>query len=478
MPLEKTSGRGVSNSYGPRTAKNSLPTQVSSEIAAFLRKTPRFDNAFINEYPTLLAKPYDRLGTQLFTSSTLTNGGTEAVDTSIIDPTTGSPMSKLVLPNLTTGYQSLNYYDRNLGFFEEDDVWLLSVYIPAPIQTTCNIQLLTTDDTSIIGTNIRTFQFTASALQRGYNILAMLQVETAIGASTYGTVGTTMGSNWTDRDFQNKDTAINSMRMRVVITAGAAGDTAIYFGAIHKAPKGWSKGAVIWSADDVPASFHDIAIPIIESYGWKTTLNASVGLMESSSYISLNQYKDLMAQGHEVWGHTYNHENLVDATPEDETRVLTISRNFWNGVGIPTAARYMAYPQGSYNDDTITVLKSLNYKLGSTVEGRYNIPWIPAINPFTISRFTAERQNSWQVDAILNGGILRGQCMFTYMHTAVEGGSHTNQYPGIVSFYADHLKRWCDLVKSHEEQNRVIVCTASEYYKLCGVDPLVDAFLE
>lgn len=478
MSLEKTSGRGVTNSYGPRTTKNALPTQTPSEIAGLLRKTPRFKNAFINEYPTLLVRPYDRNGTQLFTSSTLTNGGTETVDTAIIDPTTGSPMSKLTLPNLTTGYQALNYYDRNLGFFEDDDVWLLSVYIPATIQATCNIQLLTTSASSISGTNFRTFQFNASALQRGYNVLAMLQVETPIGTTTYGKVGTTVGSNWTDSSLQNKDTAVNSMRMRAIITGGAAGDTVIYFGAIHKAPRCWSKGAVIWSADDVPVSFHDIAIPIIESYGWKTTLNASVGLMESTSYISLNQYKELISQGHEVWGHTYNHENLVDATAEDETRVLTISRNFWNSVGIPMAARYMAYPNGAYNDDTITTLKSLGYKLASNVVARYNTPWIPAINPFTISRFSAELQNSWQVDAILNGGILRGQSMFTYMHNAVEGGSHTNEYPGAVSFYGDHLKRWCDLVKSHEEQNRVIVCTGSEYYKLCGVDPLVDSFLE
>jgi peptidoglycan/xylan/chitin deacetylase (PgdA/CDA1 family) len=138
----------------------------------------------------------------------------------------------------------------------------------------------------------------------------------------------------------------------------------------------------------------------------------------------------------------------------------------------------MSYVQGDYNADTLTALKSLGYKLSATIVGRFMSPWMAGVNPYTLSRFSAEQANSWHVDTLLNGGILRGQAMFTYMHTPVEGGSTSNTYPGATSFYTDHLKRWCDLVKSHEEANRVIVCTGEEYFKLCGIDPLIDTFTE
>lgn len=476
MSLEKTD-RGVKVSYGPRGTSNALPTQTSSEIAQVIRKAARTKNAFIKEYPTLLVKPYDRESTQLFTD-TLVSGGTISASTTILDPTTGSPMAKVLIPDLNTAYQAINYTDVDLGYFDETDVWLISVYIPQPIQTTCVIQLLTTNTSGISGTNIRTYQFNPSALQQGYNILSMLHVEELIGSTTYGKVGTNIIYQWINGGSQSPSTAVNSMRIRTVVSGGAAGDTEIYFGAIFKAPKGWSRAGVVWQADDVPISFYNLAIPIIESYGWKTTLNAAVGLTELDTYISIPQYQDLVAQGHEVWGHTYNHENLTEETADEETRVLTISRNFWNSIGMTTASRFMAYPNGAFDADTITTVKSLGYRLASTVTGTFNSPWIPSINPYTISRFTTERLNSWQVDAIFNGGILRGQSMFTYMHNAVEGGSTSNTRPSSVSFYTDHLKRWCDLVKSYEEQDMVIVTTASEYYHLCGVDPLIDTFLE
>lgn len=478
MSLETSPVTGVTKFYGPSATTNFLDNKFTSDDGNLNRSPARFKNAFINEYPTLLVRPYDSSENQLFTSSTL-SGGSVAVDNTVIDPTTGSPMAKITIPNLNSSYQAINYYNQDLGFFEDTDIWLLSVYIPAAIQGSCLIQLLTTEASSIAGTNFRTYQFNASGMQQGWNLLSMRHVETLVGSTQYGTVGTNIMYAWINGGTQSQRTAVNSMRMRCIITGGASGDTDIYFGAIHKAKKDWCKGAVIWMADDVPDSFRTNAIPIIKSYGWKTTLNISPGLpAENSNYISLNNVRELRNQGHEIWGHTYTGENLVGLSTAEETRVLTIARNYWNSVGIYSAAKYMSYVQGDYNADTITALKTLGYKMAATITGRFMSPWMPGVNPYTLSRFSAEQQNSWQVDTLLNGGILRGQAMFTYMHTPVAGGSTSNTYPGATSFYTDHLKRWCDLVKSHEEADRVIVCTGEEYFKLCGIDPLIDTFTE
>lgn len=440
-------------------------------------------NQFVKVEPTLRFKPYAADGTQLFTSSALTNGGTAAVDMERIDVTTGLPMAKMTLPNTTTGYQSLNYYEMTPWYMDDEDVWLMSVYLPEPPQATMLFQILVTNQNSIAGTEFRTYQFNANRLQQGYNTLAILNVETAIGSSTYGTVGTNAVSAWTNGGAQTKDSAVVSIRIRGIVTAGAAGDTVMYFGALHTAPAGWCTAAIMWSADDVPISFYNLALPIIEEFGWPVTFNASSGLTGNAqgNYISAAQYRALIRSGHEVWGHTYLHEALTSLTEAEKTTALTVSRDFWNAQGIESAARFLAYPTGVYDAGTITVAKSLGYKLATTVTGQCTgTPWVPGVNPFTLGRNSMETDNSWQADSILNGIILRGQATFTYMHDAYAGGKRSDVNPSAdaSSFYADHLRRWCELVKSHEEQGRVVCLTGTEYYKQCGINPYTHQFTE
>lgn len=79
----------------------------------------------------------------------------------------------------------------------------------------------------------------------------------------------------------------------------------------------------------------------------------------------------------------------------------------------------------------------------------------------------------------ITGDVYAGQGVITYGHTAIAGGTSTpNNYPGANSFYADHLKRWCDIVAAHEDAGRCVVTTVSEYFKLCGINPDTHKFLE
>ena len=82
----------------------------------------------------------------------------------------------------------------------------------------------------------------------------------------------------------------------------------------------------------------------------------------------------------------------------------------------------MAWPFGAYNADAIAAAKAAGYKISRAIVGASN-PWLPALNPYTYPAYTPEVQNPWQADAQINGTILRGQSMFTYMHETIAGGA-------------------------------------------------------
>lgn len=480
MSLENNIVRDVVNSYGPRQSTPRFGTQNPSEIASFLRSSPTFKNRFVVTEPTLIAKPYDKNGSSTYTSVAL-NSGSEAGDVNRTDPSTALPMSKVTSPALNVSYQGINYYNLSPFYMKEHDVWLVVIYIPVSIPVGLEIQLCVNDQSTLGSvTNARTFTWSSAndQLALGYNILSCLHVEDSISTNEYGRVGTTYTNEWVNLGTQTDSTVSKSIRIRFRLSVAEATDTDIYFGGIYIAPQGWCKSAIIWSADDVPVSFYNLAIPLIESYGWKTTLNVTstfAGDPEGNK-MSLANVKEVYRNGHEIWGHTRLHDNLDTATLADKTQSLTSARNFWRSQGIHSASKFMAYPFGAYDTETIDLLPTLGYKLATTIIGVNNSPWIPGINPYTISRSNIELDNSWKVDSLLNGIILRGMSTFTYMHEAREGGSNTNVRPAASEFYIDHLKRWCNLVKMYENEGKVIVCTGIEYYKLCGIDPWTDEF--
>lgn len=447
------------------------------------RNIPRY-NRLINILPDLLCYPYNREGSAVYTASNPSGeGALESVDIDRTDVSTGLPMAKITIPSGNTSYQSIDYFDLDTAVqFDADDTYLVSVYLPSFVPDNLAIQILVSDASSVSGSDYRTYtwQTSHSILQRGHNVLHVLQKETHISSTTYGTVGTTVNTPWVNTGDQTDTSMTRSIRMRVRFTAGAGTDQDIWFGAIHRAPKGWAKGVICWSADDVPKSFYDLAIPIIESYGWRTTLNiaSAYAADHRGSYMSTAMVKECMANGHEIWGHTRLHDNLDTSTLEQKTTSLTAARDFFNAQGIKTAAKYMAYPFGAHDDETIELLPTLGYRLAAAISGQFNSVFAPAVNPYYISRSPTERSNSWQVDTMLLGAIKRGQMFASYMHSAVDGGSNTPNYPGAVSFYTAHLRRWCDLVKSHELSGSVEVMTMGEFYLACGVDPATDSFTE
>ena len=427
--------------------------------------------------PTLRCRPYEFDGTTKYSAVS----ATVSIDYDRTDPATGLPMAKITIPAGDTAYHNIDYYDMAVPWYMgPDDVWLISNYTTLK-STDLQIQLLYSDDASISGTDYRLYSFTGTGLiQTGYNILSMLQHEVALGGTEYGKVGTTSNNAWQDNNGKNPGTKVRSIRLRVKLVNASATPTEIFLGSIYTAPAGWAKSIVMWMADDVPSSFVDIAGPIIESYGWKFCLAVVTNYANALSGIFLlkDRVLDVHSKGHVIVNHMRQHENMDTSITADKDRALRVSSRFWKSVGIRSGHKLLAWPFGAFDDESIALAKQYGYVMGMAGGGLGPNPLAPGINPFSVSRFGIELSNSWKVDSEINGAIKRGQGIIPFGHHVVRGGGDTDTYPGAVSFYSEHLRRWCELVKAHEEAGNCYVLDPVSAYQVYGIDLYNDALAE
>ena len=433
-------------------------------------------NRLLVTEPTLVCRAVNNAGAAQYTPVVV--GTSEiTVDAEEVDIGSSLPTAKLVVGASDTGSNEFRYDSLAAAIqLGPDDVWIVTIKCPDDYSS-AYVQLRTSHLSAPSGVNYRDATFAPGSLKPGWNVLIVKNDEILIGGADYGMVGTTTAS--TVVRAESGDTKwhspILSVRVRVYLAAGQT----FHFGGVYTAPAGWCKAAVIWGADDVPASFIQHAIPLIEAAGWRCTLNAVARYAADRSYSSYASLADLRAmagRGHEVCGHTLSHADMTAGTLTDKRRELREAAKFWSAAGIPSAARAMAWPFLNYDQTAVSEAAAAGYRFCRGGAGVFGQSWRPAIGALSYPSTSMEYTNRWYSDAHIEGGILRGQAVVAYMHDTVPGGVGIHTRPGATQHYLDHLREWIALVKRHEAAGRVVCCTQSEYFRLCGVDPLVDDF--
>ena len=435
-------------------------------------------NRLLKISPTRVATPYSEANTAQYTALLQSDAVTD-IDLDACDPGSGLPSLSLTCGAANNSTQEIRFDGLTAVNQGPDDVWLLPIKMPDDLPgvgtPTTQITLRISKLSAAAGSDYREYTITGVYLHAGWNVVVIKHTEILVGANEYGVVGTSINGSWSEPGATVASSPIQSMRLRVAFAAGQK----INFGGIYRAPQGWCKAAIMWSADDVPHSFLDLAIPIIESFGWKTTLNAVSIYTDrrTGSHITLDEYRALIARGHEVWGHARLHEDMTAGTQAEKERAVGEAQKYWRANGIPTAAKYMSYPQLKYDGTALAILAAKGYRLARGGNGRFHQSWLPGMSPLCFGALSLETQNSWHADSAINGAILRGQAFFSYMHTTVAGGAALNTYPALYQHYADHLRRWCDLVAAHEQAGRAECMTYTGYFRAVGIDPAVDILL-
>ena len=439
-------------------------------------------NQFIRRYPEIIVKVARSDGAPEYSAVTTAGGGAVAVDTTMRCPLSGLPMLKMTLPaGVANQTQTVSW--NNMASTVElgpEDSWIIPVYVPpywGEVGGNTSVRIgLWTSSNATVSTNYRTINIESDRFQSGWSLLTILANEVKISSET-GVLGTTLGNAWTNTGSDTVGTPVKSISIRVNTVTGSVPTNPydVYIGCPHYSQKGWIQSAVMWGFDDVSKSAQDIALPILEEYGFKATFYNTVhnaGYL--TTHLNWKELRALKARGHAVWSHTLTHQDLRTLNDSNMTTELTNARDHYARYGMLDASRCMAYPYGKFDRATVTKMRSLGYAFSRATGNYYMSNLTPGLNPLWTPGFSPELSNPWQVDAFLNGVVLRGAASAAYAHTAVIGGAGVDTRPGVDQFYTDHLRRWCEMLATHVAAGNVVCPTQNEYYSMAGIDTFTD----
>lgn len=115
-------------------------------------------------------------------------------------------------------------------------------------------------------------------------------------------------------------------------------------------------------------------VALFNQYGIKGTFNLTSGWLEHPNKIHRDEVKELY-QGHEIACHTYSHPTLERCPViEIADEIIRDRKELESIVGYPV--RGIAYPNGSYNQEIVTMLPYLGIEYGRIVGDTddFNLP--------------------------------------------------------------------------------------------------------
>ncbi len=199
------------------------------------------------------------------------------------------------------------------------------------------------------------------------------------------------------------------------------------------------QGLISLNFDDGHRDVYDLAVPILDAAGFKSTQYIVPGYWGFPSYITASETLNLQSRGHEIGAHTRHHVDLTAISAEDANKEIAGSRDDLLSIGI-SEVKTFAYPFGSYNDQVIQMVKDAGFATARSTNGGFNIKGLP-------NRYTLNRQgvNSNTTFAVVKGWIDQAMANKTWLvlvfhHVNSDGdGAPFQTTPAILQQIVDYL---------------------------------------
>jgi len=131
------------------------------------------------------------------------------------------------------------------------------------------------------------------------------------------------------------------------------------------------KKSVLITFDDGYEDNYTNAFPIIKKYNFKATIFVITGSVDKDkSYLSSAQLKEMQKNGVDIQSHTNIHDKLGTYTYEAQLKTLKTSKEYIEKT-LNKTVRYISYPFGSYNNDTLKAAHAAGYEMAFTTKGRW-----------------------------------------------------------------------------------------------------------
>ncbi|HBK86802.1 MAG TPA: polysaccharide deacetylase [Firmicutes bacterium] len=141
----------------------------------------------------------------------------------------------------------------------------------------------------------------------------------------------------------------------------------------------WQEGTplpprpIILTFDDGYKSDYELVFPTLRTYGFRAVHFLYVKKVDHANGLTPEEIAELLAAGHEIGNHTYNHIELHTASQQGlvkETEQAKTALEEMLDIQIVS----FCYPVGRYNSDAIRAVKESGHKLAVTTEYGYASP--------------------------------------------------------------------------------------------------------
>lgn len=137
---------------------------------------------------------------------------------------------------------------------------------------------------------------------------------------------------------------------------------------------------VVITFDDGYRDTYQVAFPILKKYGFKSVLFIPASM--AGNRLSWPELREMKAAGMEIAAHGETHRSLAELTPDQQQREIIVSKMILDKK-LNQTTRYFCYPNGSYNQYTLQLLRNLGFVLAVTIEPGWGSP---ADNPLLLKR--------------------------------------------------------------------------------------------
>lgn len=144
--------------------------------------------------------------------------------------------------------------------------------------------------------------------------------------------------------------------MQVRVEAQPATATEVIFDSLIRDTK--QKPQVILSFDDGWDSQYNEGFRRMHKKGFIGSIAVVPTLVNTPSYMTLNQLHEVYDYGWELTNHTYNHVNLRNVDAATVRSEIQLCENWLNTNGFTKSSNIVVYPQGGYNDNVILEMQS------------------------------------------------------------------------------------------------------------------------
>ncbi|MDR5586272.1 polysaccharide deacetylase family protein [Clostridium aquiflavi] len=127
------------------------------------------------------------------------------------------------------------------------------------------------------------------------------------------------------------------------------------------------KKSVVITLDDGYKDNYTNAFPILKEFSMNATMFIIGNYLDGDVYLLPSQVKEMSDYGIDIEGHTLTHRELSTLNYDEQLKEVKESKTKLENI-TGKNINFIAYPSGSYNDETLKAVKEAGYSMAFTVK--------------------------------------------------------------------------------------------------------------